>query len=369
MRESLLIMLHCEEETGYAIASLEEVFFRSGALAGFSDEEIVWSFNGLKDRGNPRKIDCDYRRPNSQELHLFLRQHKVSTVLAFDLGCPSPVLEVLRRSGVRRIISYWGAGMSGINTGLKLALKRLEYRVRRYRPDLFIFESEAMRSTATHGRGVPIDETRVIRLGVDVERFSPNYGADFYAHDQLRIPRDRKIVFYSGHMEERKGVWVIMDAAVRMSESGKLDGTHFLICGNKGNEAAPLQRRLEGSSAGSHVTFAGYRNDVPQLMRSSAVGVIASTGWDSFTMSSVEMMASGLPMLVSKLGGLSEAVEHGVNGYLIQPGNAVELAERIWQILGNEALAKSLSMSSRLKAEREFRKDLQIAAIAGSLRH
>lgn len=367
-QQSILIMIHCEESTGYAISSLENVFFHAAIQAGFSEDNIFWSFNGLKDKNNPTKIHCDYRNPNPDTLIPFLQQHRVTTVIAFDLGYPAAVIKILKQQGVKRIISYWGASMSSINSGLKLLMKKIEYRFQHNKPDVFIFESEAMRKTATHGRGIPRQATEVVYLGVDIEKFLPAYGETFYAHEQLNIPRHRKIIFYSGHMEERKGVRVIVNAAILLAAQNALQNIHFVLCGNKGEEAKPYQDLLESSPAQEHVTFAGYRSDINMLMRSSSVGVIASTGWDSFTMSSVEMMASGLPMIVSNLQGLAETIQENQNGYLIAPGDAAELAERIETLTSQPKIAAQFSANSRRRAELLFAKETQIQRIAQLLR-
>lgn len=105
-------------------------------------------------------------------------------------------------------------------------------------------------------------------------------------------------------MEERKGVRVIMQAALQLAAEGKISNIHFVICGNKHNEADAYLAMLENSPAKLHATFAGYRNDIAELMRSSSVGVIASTGWNSFTMPSVEMMAIDLFLMPSSDEGL-----------------------------------------------------------------
>lgn len=367
-QQSILIMIHCEESTGYAISSLENVFFHAATQAGFNEENIFWSFNGLKDSGNPKKINCNYHNPNCDVLIPFLQQHQITTVIAFDLGYPSPILKILKQHGIKRIVSYWGASMSSLNNGLKLLAKKIEYRLRLKKPDIFIFESEAMRKTATHGRGIPHHATEVIYLGVDIEKFSPAYGASFYAHEQLNIPKNRKIIFYSGHMEERKGVRVIVNAAIFLAEMQLLQDIHFVLCGNKGDEAKPYQELLKNSLAQEHVTFAGYRSDINLLMRSSSIGVIASTGWDSFTMSSVEMMASGLPMIVSNLQGLAETTQENHNGFLITPGDAAELAQHITTLTNQPKIAEQFSANSRRRAEQLFAKEKQIQHIAQLLR-
>ena len=361
---AILIMIHCEEKTGYAISSLEQVFHQAALNAGYSEDRIFWSFNGLKDKSATNKIDCDYRNPNQNSLIPFLRNHNIKTVIAFDLGYPATVIKLLKENGISKIVSYWGASMSSINSGPKLILKKLEYLLRQNKPDLFVFESEAMRKTATQGRGIPKQATEVVYLGVDTNKFSPPENPDFYAHEQLNIPRNRHIIFYSGHMEERKGVRIIINAALILAKNNRLQNIHFVLCGNKGNEADTYINLLIDSNANTHVTFAGYRNDIDRLMRSSRVGVIASTGWDSFTMSSVEMMASGLPLIVSNLQGLAETIEHQHNGYLIEPGNANELAQRIFELTNNPDPTNIMAINSRKRALKFFTKDQQIAKIS-----
>lgn len=365
---AILIMIHCEEHTGYAISSLEHVFQQAALLAGYSDNRIFWSFNGLKDIGAPNKIDCDYRNPDQNTLSPYLRNNNIQTVIAFDLGYPARVICLLKDNGVKKIISYWGASMSSINSGLRLWIKQLEFFLRRHKPDHFVFESEAMRHTATNGRGIPYNATSVLYLGVNTEIFSPNYDQDFYAHEQLEIPKNRKIVFYSGHMEERKGVRTIIKAAIHLADTDALDNIHFVLCGNKGDEAKTYTDMLVGTMAESQVTFAGYRNDIAALMRSSSIGVIASTGWDSFTMSSVEMMASGLPLIVSNLQGLSETIEANKNGFLVTPGDHIELAKKITHLCNDNALAESFSKKSRQRAEQHFSVSLQIRKMAEILK-
>ncbi len=365
---AILIMIHCEEHTGYAISSLEHVFHQAALEAGYADDRVFWSFNGLKDQGAVNKIDCDYRNPDESSLAPYLRDNNIQTVIAFDLGYPAKVISLLKANGVNKIISYWGASMSSINSGLRLWLKKAEFLLRRNKPDHFVFESQAMRTTATKGRGVPESATSVVYLGVNTDKFFANYGQEFYAHEQLGIPKNKKIVFYSGHMEERKGVRTIIKAAIHMADTGSLNNIHFVLCGNKGDEAKTYTDMLTGTAAESQVTFAGYRNDIAALMRSSAIGVIASTGWDSFTMSSVEMMASGLPLIVSNLQGLSETIENNENGYLITPGNHIELATKIIDLCKDSSLAETFSRNSRLRAEQNFSISMQIEKMAELLK-
>ncbi|MES2822438.1 MAG: glycosyltransferase family 4 protein [Pseudomonadota bacterium] len=368
-KKSILIMIHCAENTGYAIASLEHVFLTAAKQAGFLDDQIFISYKTTFTKNDPQIIECDYLDKKScLSLIPLIKSHNIVTVLAFDLGFPCPLIPVLKSAGVKSIISYWGASMSSINSGIKLKIKKLECLITKNKPDIFIFESEAMRRTATYGRGIAEGATDVIHLGVDTDKFYANYNHERYTYDTLCIPDNRKIIFYSGHMEERKGVRVIIQAAIYLVDELDISNVHFVICGNKNKEADAYEQLLESKAAKKHVTFAGYRSDIPELMRGSHVGVIASTGWDSFTMSSIEMMASGLPLIVSNLQGLSETIEHEKNGFLITPGDYQELAHRINIIVFRPELAREFSLASELRAKKLFSLNKQIVSFSALIK-
>lgn len=364
---NLLIMLHCEQETGYAIGSLEKTFEAAALACGFPAENILWSYSRVLSPG-PRIYEIGYYHPeDARKLEAVNREHPLHTILAFDMPYPNPVAKQARLIGVPNLISYWGASMSDLNRGVKLLAKRLEWQLRkRHAPTLFIFESEAMRLTAVRGRGVSHQSTRVIPLGVDTRKFRPLPGSK-YAHRAFNIPEQRHIIFFSGHMEERKGVRVLVEAMNVLRKRQALEPFHLLVCGNKGNESARYEALIADSKTREHITFGGYRDDIPELMQSCYVGVIASTGWDSFTMSSVEMMASGLPLIVSDLQGLRETTDPGVTGMLIQPGDAETLAQSLLFYLANPEMHESHSRRARERAVENFSVELQIDRLAAEL--
>ena len=128
-----------------------------------------------------------------------MRTHRIDVALGFDQPIRRPGYAALRAGGVRTFVSYWGAPMSSVNHGLMLAFKRLEVLLSsRSGPDHYVFESVAMRRSAVSGRGIPNAKTSVTSLGVDTERFRPAEQPTWYAHDAFGIPRDRRIVYYSG---------------------------------------------------------------------------------------------------------------------------------------------------------------------------
>jgi starch synthase len=65
-------------------------------------------------------------------------------------------------------------------------------------------------------------------------------------------------------------------------------------------------------------------------------------------------MASGTPVVASAVGGLPEVVEHGVTGFLVEPGNIAELRGRLAQVLGDRGLAERLGRNARERFLEKF---------------
>ena len=375
----LLFYFHCRMNTGYAIESLERVFLDVGRELTGSDEALHFAYPDGGDAPPPAflppalhsnvvRFDPAAASPDAGgALAKHLSRHGVRIAVGFDQPVRQPGNTVLRNNGVELLISYWGAPMSDLNRGLRLALKRLDVRLARHRPDHFVFESLAMQESGVLGRGLPRQDTSVCHLGVDPERYRPNPVDPEYAHAAFGIPRDRRIVYFSGHMEERKGIRVILHAARRLvGEQGRRD-VHFLLLGNRDREEDPYRALLDPTTS-AHVTFGGYRTDIDRIVPCAYAGVIASTGWDSFTMSSLEISASGVPLLASRLQGLAEAVSHGETGFLFAPGNDGELADGIARLLDSPGLQQRMAVASRTRILQGFTRSQQVSRLAGIVR-
>jgi glycosyltransferase involved in cell wall biosynthesis len=380
MTVGVLVYFHCPSNTGYAIERLEKVFYRMAQRLAGSDSAIFFAYVNL-DAGMPKalpqaiggvfQIDAGTKDPRQlAQVRELVQKNRIRVVLGFDQQPGLPVYRALRQGGVHTIASYWGAPMSSLNSGLKLLFKKLQVRLLPG-PDLYIFESEAMRLTAIQGRGLSATKTAVVYLGVDTEQFAPAVTKSTYAHGVFGIPENAHIVFYSGHMEPRKGVAVIVRAARRIAEAGR-DNVYFLLLGNKAGEEAQYDHLYKQSGAEKFVVFGGYRSDIAELMRCASVGVIASTGWDSFTRSAVELAASGVPLIVSRLQGLVETVDEGVTGFTFAAGDDAELARLITGLLDDPQKRTQFAEAARSRTVARFTErrqiDEMVAAISNAKR-
>lgn len=375
----IIFMIHCESNTGYAIGNLEHAFFDAALLAGYRSEKVFFSYPSLA-KGKPRWMSCDFmnyveydflRSPTSEsreKFSSFLLENSIKTAFVFDLQPHNQVCKLLRRAGVETILAYWGAPMSSLNRGLKLWAKRAEIALRRSAPDGYIFESEAMLEMAVMGRGIPLRRCVVIPTGVDTDRFCPLKDISTDVRGSLQIPQDRKLFIYTGHMEERKGVHIIVQAMdCLVGELGRTD-IHFLALGNRPGEARRFYEMLAHPATSEYITFGGYRADIERVFQEANVGVVASTGWDSWPMSVIEMASSGLPLLVSDFQGLKEFVVNGENGYRFSVGDHRALAALMARLADDPEVAAFMGRSSRQKVIAFFSRDRQLSRLADVLR-
>lgn len=358
-----LVAIRWTSNVGYAIAPLERLFYETALdLAGGDPRRVHFVYRDLAS-GPPRALPAGFANVHAHELagrtpaalqqsRVLLESIRPEFVLSFDMQPEHPVYPIMRRTGARTIMSYWGAPMSGLSPWWKLRAKQFLLRVSRSRLDGLVFESEAMADFAIRGRGVPRHMIDIVPLGIDIERFAP--AASDHVHRTFDIPPERRVVVFAGHCTPRKGIQTLIDTAIEILHKRRRKDVYFLICGNTADESPPYEAQYRALGIGDGISFAGYRSDMIQILQSAFCGFIPSTGWDSFPRTSVEMAGTGLPVVASRLQGLAEAVLHRRTGLLFEPGRASEAADAIEALLDDPALAARLGRAGRQRCEQEL---------------
>lgn len=372
----ILIYIPFSTNIGYAIKSLESAFFYMAKVVFNNENNVHFLYKDLKG-GIPGSLPHSFSNilclddPSGNNsiapVCKYITQNSITSLFGLDLPVSHYFYKHFRNSGINKIIAYWGAPMSDICGGLKLKLKQLHVRLNKFKPDHFIFESNNMANSAINGRGISKQNISVVNLGIDTLKFCPN-NESTYVNEIFQIPHNRKIIFYSGHMEERKGVHIIVKAAATLVNEMHRDDIHFLFTGNRNGEEYRFYPLYKGTNAQNYITFAGYRNDLPQIIPCCDAGVIASTGWDSFTVSSLEIAACGLPLIVSNLQGLPETIEENVTGLLFKPGDHIDLVKKICVIMDNPNLRNCMSSAARSRIVNSYTMHQQIENLSNVLK-
>lgn len=371
-KPGFLVLFHCESNPGYAASSHELTFFDVAKHFVEDLSDIHFAYSSLEKGNSPNfpkdiknVIELNTNWQSKDELlriEQYVKENNITHLLGFDQPVSRPAYRAIRRGGVRYFVSYWGAPMSSLNRGLKLQLKKLEVALSKLGPDHYIFQSNGMRDSATLGRGIPMSKTSIVRTGIDTEQYRPDSEKSFYAHEQFNIPTDRRIIVFTGHMERRKGVHIILQAAHNVIHKHDLKDVHFLILGNRIGEEENFSSYLADPLTRSHITFGGYRNDIKDLLKSCSIGMIASTEWDSFPMSSLEMAATEIPLIVSNLEGLNETVTKKT-GVTFNVGDWQDASMKLITMLSSEKNLTLMGKEGRKRVVRNFSRSAQANGI------
>jgi glycosyltransferase involved in cell wall biosynthesis len=99
--------------------------------------------------------------------------------------------------------------------------------------------------------------------------------------------------------------------------------------------------------------FLGFRADVPEILADLDVFVLSSVS-EGLSIATIEAMAAGKPVVVTRSGGPREVVEDGRTGLLVPPADPKALASRICELLRNPDLATTLSRNARAEVDSKF---------------
>lgn len=171
---------------------------------------------------------------------------------------------------------------------------------------------------------------RIIKNGVDRQIFRPPDAALAVGNYILCV----------GRLVEQKGMEYLIRAFFYVHE--KFPDLHLKIAG--GGELKDAHKRLsESLLLSDRVEFLGWRQpgELAALYRSAAAVVVPST-YEPFGMTALEAMACQRPVVASRIGGLEDLVEDEITGFLAEPGDELDLAQRIMTLLSNPDRARRM---------------------------
>jgi len=166
--------------------------------------------------------------------------------------------------------------------------------------------------------------------------------------DQIN-PHPLRVLFVGGNMQ-RKGLPILINAAPRVLKS--FPNVEFWIVGR--DRAEPYMQSLcRRTGVLDRFRFFGWQSqdDLLKLYAQTDIFVMPSLT-EAFGMVFVEAMASGLPVIGTRVGGIPEIIEHGYNGLLVERGNAAELGEALVLLLGDQNLRRNLRQAGVETAQR-----------------
>jgi len=159
-----------------------------------------------------------------------------------------------------------------------------------------------------------------------------------------------------GNVQEWKGQHVLVEAMPKVIEARP--EAHAIVVGgvHRAGEAygKRLRERCAALGLDARVHFAGFRKDVVDVVNALDVVVHASVRPEPFGRVILEGMLLGKPVVAAAAGGVPELIEDGRTGFLVPPGDAVALADRLARVLGALDDAHAVGARGREWARQRF---------------
>ena len=201
------------------------------------------------------------------------------------------------------------------------------------------------------------DMEQAVRLGI-VPRERLHYVGNGIAVEQFEAPErpaDRPLVITCvARFEPVKNHGMLLEAAAQLAARG-VDFELWLIGGGEGRAA--MEARAAALGLGSRVQFLGYRDDIPALLGRSDIGVLTSLK-EGIPRAALEAMASGLPMVATRVNGTREVVRHEDTGFLVDVGDTVGCADALARLAADPSLRARMGERGREVVRAEFNEAL-----------
>ncbi len=235
------------------------------------------------------------------------------------------------------------------------ARRAFHAQARRGASRLIVVSEFARRALVDHG--LPDSLVRTIHNGIPLERYRPHgRGA---LRGMLNLGDATPLAGVLGRFTPWKGQDLLLEIAEKSARAGA--PTHFVLIGHAFNEDQPYEDRLRAHVAGrglkDRVHFVPFQPDVAVALSDLDVLLHTSRKPEPFGRVIIESMATGVPVIAARDGGVPEIIQHGENGLLASPGNADEYLALLNRLLADRALHARLAAAGRATVTARFSAD------------
>ncbi|MEM8598866.1 MAG: glycosyltransferase family 4 protein [Bacteroidota bacterium] len=275
----------------------------------------------------------------------------VQSLHEYKLACP--VYSFISNGAVCEACagqSFWRALPRRCNRGsvVRTAASVAEAYISRWAGDLrhvdhFIAVSDFMRRKMEE-YGLGAGRITTVHNFVDANAVVPATDAGDYA-------------FYFGRLERLKGLYTLIEAA------GAVPELPLWIAG-EGKARAELEAEVE-RQGWTHIRFLGFQRGqaLEDLIRGARCTVLPAEWYENCPMSVLEALAYARPVVGSHIGGIPELIDHGVDGFLFEPGNVEQLRTILQEFLVEPGRTIEMGQAGRTKVKQRFSPEVHYSQI------
>ena len=273
------------------------------------------------------------------------------------------ITKVASRKGNETIIiytchnSFWPEETVHVN---ERVVRWVEQQIMRSVDAVIVFNN-VMKKSLIERAGIPAEKIFIIPNGTDTNYFRPDVQSQ-EIHNLYNI-NNENIILYVGRVTWIKGVHILIKAFEFLINKGYKD-IALMITGPLSESyndrgiskyAYELMEYTRRKLPDKSVIFTG---SIPRkLLREVYAGsytLVLPSFAEAFGMVLVEAMSSGKPVIGSKVGGIPEIIQDGVNGFTFMPGSVLDLSRKIELLLNDKVLARNLGLNARKIAVEKY---------------
>lgn len=263
-------------------------------------------------------------RRDPPQLTLTVNQYPLAFVVAATQWMPrAPILQIMHTIELPHADS---------------ALKRRLYPLLLRRPAALAYVCEMQRQ---HWRrqGITLRPDHCVHSGVDIDRFTPAPQAmGDETRRRLGLPPQAFVIGLCAVLRQEKRHDLLLNALAQLRKSGRQ--VHALLIGD-GPERARIEADAAAQGVADALTITGYQHDVVPFIAAADCMCLVSD-YEAFSLSILESMAMGKPVVATDAGAVGEQITHGANGLITPRGDAAALAHAIATLYDDSSWRRAL---------------------------
>ena len=233
---------------------------------------------------------------------------------------------------------YFGPGRTAF-------FRQVERNLARSSDVLVAVSPEVRDELVAHGIA-PTEKFTVIRLGIPLEERLGDETADLDYRHLYGIPADAFVVGWVGRMTGVKDTGAVLEI-VRAARERGIDAVLCMV--GDGPDRERLEQLAHDLGIARSTYFVGYQEDVAGYYRLFDAFLLPSVN-EGTPVSAIEALASGTPVVATRVGGVPDVVRDGIDGFLVEPGDTDAAAERLAELALDPDLRARLGESGRAYA-------------------
>ncbi len=221
--------------------------------------------------------------------------------------------------------------------------------------DLVISVNEEERLIAIEKKVVSPDKIVTVLNGINVSKFENAVPTELLRRE-LDPSGEAILIGTTGRLASQKGYVYLIKAMPLIIE--RYPKARALFVGE-----GPLEGELKSLAGELGIAdkcrFLGFRKDIPELLACFDIFVLPSL-WEGLSITILEAMAAGKPVVTTNIKGNREAIDNGVNGLLVNPADSLALADTVINLIRNKEHARNIGLMANRKVRESFSEERMI---------